>query len=86
MSKQTGGGRVDLIAVPYDSARRGERMGAGPEAFMPRLADRLGATGYQVRSVTLELALDPASDPEHRALDAAVSLGVALVDRASRSP
>ena len=30
-------------------------------------------------------ALDPASDPEHRALDAAVSLGVALVDRASRA-
>jgi arginase len=30
-------------------------------------------------------ALDPASDPDHRALDAAVSLGVALVDRALRT-
>src|SRR5687767_11665963 len=50
--------RVDLIAVPYDSARRGERMGAGPEALMPRLADGLRGAGCEVRSVTLEVPAD----------------------------
>ena len=32
------GSFVQLIAVPYDSGRRGARMGAGPEALMPPLA------------------------------------------------
>lgn len=38
---------VALIVVPWDSARRGERMGAGPErllaAGLPELLQRLGA-------------------------------------------
>jgi hypothetical protein len=39
---------VRLIAVPYDSARRGERMGAGPETLMPLLAARLHDGGHTV--------------------------------------
>jgi arginase family enzyme len=48
--------RVDLIAVPYDSARRGERMGAGPEALMPQLQEALRRAGHPVRSAVVELA------------------------------
>lgn len=45
---------VHLIAVPYDSARRGERMGAGPETLMPRLETRLRGAGHRVQCVTIE--------------------------------
>jgi arginase family enzyme len=46
--------RVDLIAVPYDSGRRGERMGAGPLALQGGLAERLAAAGHDVRTSTVE--------------------------------
>jgi arginase len=42
---------VELIVVPWDSARRGERMGAGPErllaAGLPRMLEQLGCTVTQ---------------------------------------
>src|SRR6266550_1334978 len=42
--------RVDVIAVPYDSARRGARMGAGPERLLDAGLDlRLTTAGHQVR-------------------------------------
>jgi arginase len=46
--------RVDLIAVPYDSGRRGERMGAGPLILQVGLAERLTAAGHDVRTSTVE--------------------------------
>jgi len=50
--------RVHLIAVPYDSGRRGERLGAGPVVLQPLLAERLGAAGYDVRPSTVEMPAD----------------------------
>jgi arginase len=47
-------GSVHLIAVPYDSARRGERMGAGPGTLMPLLDARLRGAGHHVQCLTIE--------------------------------
>ena len=49
---------VHLIAVPYDSARRGERMGAGPLVLMRELDARLRAEGRDVRTVVIEAPSD----------------------------
>src|SRR3954466_13329916 len=49
---------VHLIAVPYDSARRGERMGEGPLVLAPALGERLRAGGREVRTVTIEAPAD----------------------------
>jgi arginase len=47
--------QVQLIAVPYDSGRRGERMGAGPERLLEAgLASRLMDAGHQVLVQTIE--------------------------------
>jgi arginase len=41
---------LHLFSVPYDTARRGERMGAGPEHLLQSgAAERLRATGHRVR-------------------------------------
>ena len=46
---------IDLLLVPYDSARRGARMGAGPEALRDAgLVARLEAFGHHVRSTVVE--------------------------------
>jgi len=45
---------VHLIAVPYDSGRRGERMGAGPDVLSRALEPRLREAGHQVHRVTIE--------------------------------
>jgi arginase len=46
---------MHLIAVPYDSALRGWRMGAGPERLLDGgLADELRAAGHQVRIEYIE--------------------------------
>src|SRR5688572_26646667 len=42
--------RVQVIAVPYDSGRRGERMGAGPECLLDAgLERRLAAADHEVQ-------------------------------------
>lgn len=46
---------IDLLLVPYDSARRGERMGAGPEALVAAgLQARLEQHGHRVRQTIIE--------------------------------
>jgi arginase len=41
---------IDVVAVPWDSGRRGFRMGAGPEAFLEDgLPELLRAAGHDVR-------------------------------------
>ena len=46
---------VELLLIPYDSARRGERMGAGPEALVAAgLPARLQQMGHRVREKTIE--------------------------------
>jgi arginase len=47
--------QVQLIAVPYDSGRRGERMGAGPERLLQAgLVNRLANAGHHVQVQTIE--------------------------------
>jgi arginase len=51
--------RVEVIAVPYDSARRGERMGAGPEHLLRAgLEDHLTRAGHSVWVRMLEAPAD----------------------------
>ena len=45
---------VSLILVPYDSARRNERMGAGPAALEGPVRKALQGRGHSVRSTTIE--------------------------------
>lgn len=50
---------VELIALPYDSARRGERMGAGPEHLLRAgLGARLEHAGHAIRVRVLEAPSD----------------------------
>src|SRR5215207_1040668 len=45
---------VDLIMVPYDTARRGKRMGAGPDHFLENgAAKRLRAAAGRVRETSV---------------------------------
>ena len=47
--------RIHIIAVPYDTARRGWRMGAGPEHLLSNgLGDRLRSGGHNVTSVIVD--------------------------------
>jgi arginase len=46
---------IDLLLVPYDSARRSERMGAGPQALVDAgLQAQLEQRGHRVRRVVIE--------------------------------
>jgi arginase len=48
--------QAQLLAVPYDSAQRGRRMGAGPEQLLARgLEQSLRAKGHDVLSRLVEL-------------------------------
>jgi arginase len=48
--------RIELIVVPYDSGRRGERMGAGPEHLLRAgLVDRLAQAGHEAEVRVVEL-------------------------------
>ena len=47
--------RIAIVAVPYDSARRGERMGGGPEQLLGAgLAEGLARAGHDVRIQLVE--------------------------------
>lgn len=47
--------RIHILAVPYDTALRGFRMGAGPERILGAgLEDELRAAGHQVRAELIE--------------------------------
>lgn len=59
MVTKTDGGVVpiDLVTVPYDSGRRGWRMGAGPQALLRAgLMQRLRAAGHDVELIPVESA------------------------------
>jgi arginase len=49
---------VQLIAVPYDSARRGERMGAGPELLQGALVRQLEREGHATGVRVLDAPTD----------------------------
>jgi arginase len=77
---------ITLILVPYDTARRGERMGAGPERLVRAGAvDRLAAAGHRVD--VDEVSLDDRHMPAEIAAAFELQRGVAAAVRraASRS-
>ena len=72
---------IDLVTVPYDSGRRGYRMGAGPQALLRAgLVQKLRAAGHDVELVPVETT-GTAGDELSVALDLAGR--VARVTRAS---
>lgn len=74
---------IDLVTVPYDSGRRGYRMGAGPQALLRAgLVQKLRAAGHDVELVPVETT-GTAGDELSVALDLAGR--VARVTRATSS-
>jgi arginase len=74
-----GGMDIHLLSVPYDTARRGERMGAGPEHLLASgAAERLRARGHGVRVEGIALPDDdfPAEIRTAFELQRAVAAGV----------
>src|SRR5690606_9880190 len=81
--KETSVRAVDLVTVPYDSGRRGHRMGAGPQALLKAgLMQKLRAGGHETELVPVESAAG-SEDPVTVAFDLAAR--IARVVRASRS-
>lgn len=78
--------RVDvaLVLVPYDSARRGVRMGAGPEQLVRAgLADSLAGCGHDV----VQTVIEPPPDAWRAEVGTAFELAAAVADavRAARA-
>lgn len=74
---------IDLVTVPYDSGRRGHRMGAGPQALLrDGLVQRLRTAGHDVELIPVE-STGPMKDDVSTAFDLASK--VARVTRSSRS-
>ncbi len=68
---------VALLLVPYDSARRGARMGAGPEALVRAgLADALARRGHDVS----QAVIDPPADAWRAEIATAFALASAVAD------
>ncbi|MGH7466264.1 MAG: arginase family protein, partial [Longimicrobiales bacterium] len=83
MSKENLVLALDVVTVPYDSGRRGFRMGAGPQALLREgLVQKLRAAGRDVELVPVE-STATANDELSVAFDLAAR--VARVTRASRS-
>ncbi|HEX6588295.1 MAG TPA: arginase family protein [Longimicrobiales bacterium] len=57
------GPAVELIVVPWDSGRRGWRMGAGPLHLAGRVHSRLEALGLDVHEVTIDPSEMSDGDP-----------------------
>lgn len=73
---------IDLITVPYDSGRRGWRMGAGPQALLRAgLMQTLRAAGHDVELIPVEST--GAADEQSTSFDLATK--VARVARSSRA-
>jgi arginase len=71
--------RVELIAVPYDSARRGERMGAGPERLLlAGLEARLTRAGHTVVVRVVEAPADAWRAEIRTAFDLARGVAIAV--------
>lgn len=69
---------IDLCLVPWDSARRGDRMGAGPEALLAGgLAERLREDGHRV-SIT---EVEPPAGARRQEIRTAFDLARALAGR-----
>ena len=71
---------VHLIAVPYDSARRGERMGAGPALLSHALEPHLRESGHPVHHVTIEAPPDSWRAEIGTAFDLARGIAAAVTE------
>ncbi len=70
---------VELIAVPYDSGRQGQRMGAGPlHLLRAGLGTRLENAGHHVRLRTLDLPQGSWSAEIRSAFDLAGAVAAAV--------
>jgi arginase len=70
---------IDILLVPYDSARRGERMGAGPEALIEAgLQARLEQHGHRVRRTVIEPPIGSWRAEIHTTFELAVILASAV--------
>ena len=68
---------IELLLVPYDSARRSERMGAGPEALVTAgLPERLVQRGHRVRQTIIE----PRADSGRAEIRTSFELATLLAD------
>ncbi|MEZ0333998.1 MAG: arginase family protein [Gemmatimonadales bacterium] len=73
--------RVELIAVPYDSGRRGERMGAGPERIIEAgLGSRLLEAGHQAQVRIVEAPPESWRAEIRTAFDLAEGVALAVAD------
>src|SRR5215208_6459379 len=70
---------IDVLLVPYDSARRGERMGAGPEALVEGgLLAQLEGHGHDVRRTVVEPALGSWRAEIRTTFELAAALAIAI--------
>jgi arginase len=70
---------IDLLLVPYDSARRSERMGAGPQALVDAgLISRLEAHGHSVQRTVIDPPVGAWRAEIRTAFDLASSLADAV--------
>lgn len=73
--------QVQLIAVPYDSGRRGEPMGAGPERLLHAgLVSRLAHAGHHVQVRTIEAPADAWRSEIRTTFDLATGVSRAVTD------
>ena len=57
VDEETNAIMIHVIAVPYDSGRRGERMGAGPLRLLDAgVVRRIKATGHEVQTTVVEIS------------------------------
>jgi arginase len=71
---------VHLIALPYDSGRRGERMGAGPAVLSRVLEPRVRDAGHPVHRVTIEAPAHSWRAENGTAFDLARGVATAVQD------
>jgi arginase len=75
---------VQIVLVPYDTARRGWRSGAGPEHLLRAgLAEHLGGKGHSVAEVEV-IEADPTHPPAEIATGFELMRKVAVAVRAAR--
>jgi arginase len=71
--------KIELILVPYDSAQRGTRMGAGPEHLVARgLPAHLERLGHHVELTTVDSPADSWLAEIHTAFELAALIAVCV--------
>jgi arginase len=75
---------IDVLVVPYDSGKRSERMGAGPQALIDAgLISRLEAHGHDVRRRVIDPPVGAWRAEIRTAFDLATALAAATHDAVS---